>query len=205
MRECSLCCDGPLCGDASKHLYISAEQQPCPTLFQEGREKNAVKFHKHCQESSRDKCMLAALPNHPRGSPRSRMSLFFAPLDRGKWGSLNWCGFIVSPAVWSNEHITHPPHPEICGTVHTSVFTPYEILFGTAALDDHLSIAAAFRSGCFLKHKPLVFITTVALSYTNCLLIQLQESSWTIQKWNAVTSKKGKTGCVVPHLARRGS
>lgn len=113
-------------------------------------------------------------------------------LTGGKWGSLNWCGFIVSPAVWSNEHITHPPHPQICGTVRTSVFTPYEILFGTAALDDHLSIAAAFRSGCFLKHKPLVFITTVALSYTNCLLIQLQESSWTIQKWNAVTSKRAK-------------
>lgn len=74
-------------------------------------EKNAVKLHKHCQELSCDKCMLAALPNHPRGSPRSRMSLFFAPFERGKWGSLNWCGFIVSPAVWSNKHIAHSPSP----------------------------------------------------------------------------------------------
>lgn len=149
---------------------------------------------------------VGALPNHPRGSPRSRMSLFFDPFDRGKWGSLNWCGFIISPAVKQRaHHPLTPPHPQICGTVGTSVFTPYEILFGTAALDDRLSVAAAFRSGCFLKHKPLVFITTVALSYTNCLLIQLQESSWTIQEWNAVTSKKGKTGCVVPCLNRRGS
>lgn len=143
-----------------------------------------------------------------RFSQKSNESLF-CPFWQGEMRQfeLVWL-YSQSSCVEQRAHHapTHPPFStQICGTVRTSVFTPYEILFGTAALDDHLSIAAAFRSGCFLKHKPLVFITTVALSYTNCLLIQLQESSWTIQKWNAVTSKKSKTGCVVPCLTRRGS
>lgn len=128
---------------------------------------------------------------------------FFAPLERGKWGSLNRCGFRVSPAVCSNQYITLPPKDvapyahlylplmEFCLALRSPRWPPvYRSCFQVRSLSKTQATCVYHHSGPFI-HKLAV-------------LIQLQESSWTIQKWNAMTSEKGKQDVVYLCPTRRG-
>lgn len=103
--------------------------------------------------------------------------VFFCPFGQSKMRqfAIVWLPS-QSSCMW---HWVH--HTLLCGTIHASL-CPLSRYFwhstglvelgtksgmGKSGLDDHLFFTAGFGSGHFLKYKTLVFITTVALSYTN--------------------------------------
>lgn len=135
--------------------------------------------------------MLAAVSNHPRGSPRSRMSLFLAPFDRGKMRQfeLVWLqsqsSCVLQPVhrtpvkyVAQYAHL-YLPFMEFCLARRGSWWPPvYRSCFQVWSLSKTQATCVYRHSGPFI-HKLAV-------------LIQLQESSWTIQQWNAATPEKGQ-------------